>query len=150
MKGKPGNKKGTKCKKPMSEELKQKHRELMMGKRHPMPIEGKLKLSEIQKTKKGSLAPNWIDGRSFKPYSSSFNSQLKKEIKSRDGYICKLCGAKKEEATLSIHHIDYDKGNNNSYNLVTLCIGCNSKANRKREFYRKLFEMFIFYWHGEE
>lgn len=157
MKGKPSCRKGKKWKSPATEEQrrkreegKQKRRASMLGKRHPHSLATRLKLSEIGKTKIGPLASNWIDGRSFKPYSVEFNAKLKEKIKARDGYICKLCGIKKEESTLSIHHIDYNKENNDDYNLVTLCLRCNSKVNRNREFYKKLFKIFIFYWEGKE
>jgi len=78
----------------------------------------------------GKINPNWRGGISFEPYSSDFSLMLKEKIKRRDGYVCKLCGKIKR---LGIHHIDYNKKNNNSANLVTLCTVCNSRMNGNRE-----------------
>jgi hypothetical protein len=36
---------------------------------------------------------------------------------------------------LPVHHIDYDKKNNDERNLITLCISCHSKTNANREYW---------------
>ena len=38
-----------------------------------------------------------------------------------------------------IHHIDYDKINNNIINLISLCKECHSKTNSNREFWRNYY-----------
>ena len=38
---------------------------------------------------------------------------------------------------LCIHHIDYDKKNNNPENLITLCNSCHTKTNIKNRDYWK-------------
>ena len=83
-------------------------------------------------SKKKEKNSSWIDGRSYEPYPPEFNDQLKKQIKQRDNFTCQLCGTKK---MLAIHHIDYDKKNCNSDNLITLCRSCNVKVNYERVFW---------------
>ena len=85
---------------------------------------------------------NWIDGRSYEPYPAEFSEKLKRQIRERDGYICQACGISQDELgkTLAIHHIDYNKHNNNPNNLITLCQSCNNKANHNREYWIEYFE----------
>lgn len=91
--------------------------------------------------KVGEKSSNWKGGLSFLPYSSDFTMALKKSIRRRDNYICQEC--KKSEGKeldeygirLAIHHIDFNKNNCNTDNLITLCRSCNSKANKNREFH---------------
>jgi len=40
---------------------------------------------------------------------------------------------------LCIHHIDYDKNNCNPNNLITLCFSCNSRANKNRDKWKKIY-----------
>jgi 5-methylcytosine-specific restriction endonuclease McrA len=85
--------------------------------------------------------PNWIDGRSFEPYSSKFTPQLKEQIRKRDNYTCQNCGMTEEEHLivygefLNIHHIDYDKENLKDNNLISVCRGCNLRANYNRDYW---------------
>ena len=86
--------------------------------------------------------PNWVDGRSFIPYSPAFNKQLKERIRVRDNFTCQLCGVPELEfyQKLSIHHIDYNKDNYDLSNLITLCRNCNSQVNSKRELWQDHFK----------
>ena len=63
------------------------------------------------------------------PYENNIYPQkfheIRKEIIIRDNYICQLCNKYGKE----VHHIDYNKNNNNKNNLITLCRKCNMKAN---------------------
>jgi hypothetical protein len=36
---------------------------------------------------------------------------------------------------LTIHHIDYNKQNCNEENLITLCKGCNTRANYNKDYW---------------
>jgi len=89
----------------------------------------------------GEKNPSWIDGRSYLPYSPGFTKKLKKEIKKRDNYQCQNCNMTEEEHLiilgfgLSIHHIDYDKKNNDKTNLITTCTWCNLRANYNRDYW---------------
>jgi len=90
----------------------------------------------------GKNHPNWQGGKSFEPYSPSFNQQLKDRIRVRDNFICQECGIPELECDrrLSIHHIDYDKKNCKEENLISLCVGCNAKANFNRKCWTKYYQ----------
>jgi len=87
-------------------------------------------------------AINWRGGKSFEPYGMEFNNKLKKKIRERDNYTCQECGMTEKELgyKLHIHHIDYDKKNNNPDNLISLCRSCHLQTNFKREDWTKYFQ----------
>jgi len=87
----------------------------------------------------GDTNPNWKNGSSFEDYSTEFNKKLKNHIKNRDNYTCAVC---KLNGNL-IHHIDYNKKNNNDSNLITLCKKCHPTTNGKREYCKNQFHMII-------
>lgn len=98
-----------------------------------MPDSMRIKMRKIAKKRIGEKAHNWIDGRSFIPYTKEFTEKLKNEIKKRDKFTCQLCGIEEKNyfQKLSIHHLDYKKDNCKEENLMTLCRGCNAKVNAK-------------------
>ena len=57
---------------------------------------------------------------------------LRISIRERDHYTCQLCKEKQGDEALSVHHIDYDKRNCNSDNLISLCRTCHTKTNTNR------------------
>ena len=91
---------------------------------------------------------NYVDGKSSERnnYPSEFNNKLKEQIRKRDNYTCQLCGMIEEEhlilygVNLSIHHIDYDKENNEEDNLVSTCNQCHGRTNFNRNYWIKYFE----------
>ncbi len=85
---------------------------------------------------KGENNPAWNNGSSFEPYSSDWTEALKKSIRERDNYICQLSG----KYGNCVHHIDYDKKNCNSNNLITLSVSYNSIVNSKRENWTNYFK----------
>lgn len=87
----------------------------------------------------GEKNPCWKGGISFEPYSIDWTRTLRQSIRERDKYTCQLCGEIQEERAHSIHHIDYDKLNNNPNNLITLCISCHMKTNHNRKFWIEHF-----------
>lgn len=97
------------------------------------------------KQMKGNKNPNWIDGRSFKDYPLEFNKNLKAKIRARDDYQCQNCEMTEEEhlivygRVLDVHHIDYNKNNCNKINLISLCQGCNLRANWNRDYWQEYY-----------
>ena len=110
MKGKQ-NSKGHKH----TEEQRRQQSERMKGEKHPMY------------GKYGPEAANWRGGVSSLPYAPEFNEALKREIRKRDSYTCRWCGIFQSllRRRLDVHHIDFDKKNNNSSNLCALCQSCH-------------------------
>ena len=96
--------------------------------------EAKRKLSELYK---GDKCRFWKGGISFEPYSIDWTKTLKQSIRQRDKYICQMCG----ESGKYVHHIDYDKKNCNSENLITLCNSCHTKTNYNRDYWVDYFSI---------
>lgn len=90
-------------------------------------------------TIKGKNNPNWKGGLSFEEYGNKFNNKLKEQIRYRDQYKCKICNCSQLEngRKLDVHHIDYNKKNNNINNLIALCISCHMKTNYNRKYWKK-------------
>jgi len=94
---------------------------------------------------------NWIKDRSLIAYSAEFNYELKESIRKRDNYTCQNpeCNMTEEEhkeifgQALHVHHIDYNKKNCKEENLLTLCLRCNVRANYKRSYWQRYYELKI-------
>ena len=89
----------------------------------------------------GENGSNWQGGKSFEPYGVEFNAELKRQIRNRDGHACQECQQTEEQLghTLDVHHIDYDKRNNTSENLISLCRSCHAQTNFGREDWTEYF-----------
>lgn len=110
----------------LSAESRQKISDFRKGK--PSPNKGKF----------GILNPNWKGGPTY--YSPEFNATLKEIIKKRDNYRCMNPGCKNKSTRLSVHHINYDKKDCRHENLITLCVSCNTKANKERHLYKSFYQ----------
>jgi len=93
---------------------------------------------------KGANSHFWKGGITNDPYPEEWDEKLRENIRQRDNYICKLCGIHQDELKgwnkkLDIHHIDYNKDNFNSDNLISLCRSCHVKTNYNREYWIKFF-----------
>lgn len=95
-----------------SEETKQKIRKAKMGKK--LTEEHKHRIKEFK--------------------------QIKKYILKRDSYQCQEPYWEEEHSILHVHHIDYNKQNNNTENLVTLGNSCHIKTNYNREYWIKFYK----------
>ena len=98
--------------------------------------ESRKKIGDAQR---GEKSHYWKGGISFDPYSIDWTKTLKRSIRERDHYTCKICGDQQTEKTFCVHHIDYDKQNSNPNNLITLCSKCHSKTNTNREMWKLYF-----------
>ena len=145
--------------KPKSEEHKQalslshkdKPRPWQVGKHRSEKTKNKMSLSHkgispskktrklMSEAHKGEKSYLWRGGISFEPYSTDWTQTLKRSIRERDHYICQLC----LQEGCSVHHIDYNKKNCNPNNLITLCVGCNSKVNSNRNYWQEIFTQFV-------
>jgi hypothetical protein len=115
------------------------------GKKHSELSKEKISLANIVRFKNPKNHPNWCGGISKNGYPHYFNQDLKEKIRRRDFFICKNCGMTEEEhlivfgRVLDVHHIDYNKENCNEYNLISVCQGCNLRANFNRDYWTKFY-----------
>jgi 5-methylcytosine-specific restriction endonuclease McrA len=126
-KGKPSSRKGTR----LSEKIKNKIKETCIRKGLRPPL-------EIRAT--GEKNYCWKGGISFLPYTLDWTETLKKSIRERDRYICRLCLEPQGERVLAVHHIDYNKKNCDPNNLISLCQKCHSKTNHNRNYWTNYFK----------
>ncbi len=151
-----GKKRTEEAKQKTSETLKENYR---IGKMIPWNKgkeawnKGK-KMPELSKKYKGKGNPmygkarefsgNWCGGKSLEDYNFEFNKELKDEVKKRDMNVCQTPNCM-NISCLDVHHIDYDKTNNNPENLITLCHSCHAKTNgkKKREYFTKFYSEIV-------
>lgn len=88
---------------------------------------------------KGENHWNWCGGKSLEEYSIDWRETLRRSIRERDHYSCRLCGTPQGDIAHDIHHINYDKKDNSPDNLITLCHICHSKTNFNRDYWIKFF-----------
>jgi len=111
-------------------QLSEERREAMRGR--PGTWTGKHhskeSLKKMSDSHKGSKNPRWNGGDG--EYPPTFTKALRKAIKERDCYTCKICGKHGKNVCLHVHHIDEDKSNSTVENLVTLCVPCHTKITK--------------------
>jgi len=107
----------------------------------------KRKKESIEKHKNTILRennPNWKGGISCEPYCEQWlDKDYKESIKERDGYICLNPECNKKSNRLCVHHINYVKKNCHPLNLITICISCNGKANKDRNWHMYWYKAII-------
>ena len=139
-----------------TEETKQKLKLVNLGRKHTEQTKVKMSLKRkgeknamygrkhsIETIKKISKRcgnklekhPNWKGGTSFELYGFDFSKENKTKIRKRDNFTCNLCS----KHGFVIHHIDYNKKNNEPTNLITLCRSCHVKTNYNRPYWMDLF-----------
>lgn len=132
-----GKKHSEETRKKMSEALKAFYKEQgspWIGRRHTDATIKKMKAAlSMEKN------PNWRGGKSFEPYTTDWTRTLRQSIRERDRYTCQVCGEPQGDRALQIHHIDYNKGNNNPDNLISLCPRCHTKTNFNRKKWKRYF-----------
>jgi len=85
------------------------------------------------------------------PEDKLMYERLKKQVRKRDNYRCQECFRHQNELTINtkagmrpyrlhIHHIDYDKKNNDEGNLISLCKGCHMQTNFDRKDWTNYFQ----------
>lgn len=130
------------------------------GYKHPMEIRRMLSdvnrgernprfgkpVSEEQRRKlRGENNPNWMGGASFEPYCHKFNESIKESVRDEFDRRCFLCGEPENGRRLSVHHVDYNKGQGcgHQWALIPLCSSCHSKTNFNRWYW---FALLNNYW----
>lgn len=94
--------------------------------------EQRLRIALSQKGEKGYW---WQGGKSKDEYAVNWTKTLRRSIRERDHYTCRICGEQQTDRAFPVHHIDYDKKNCDPNNLITLCNSCHTKTNFNREYW---------------
>jgi len=118
-----------------SVDLKNRYRRDRTGKRSYNDVQF---ARQNANTLRGENHPMWKGGISGQP-RVGFTRRLKDKIRQRDGNICVMCGMVRKKAGLPVHHIDYDKNNQSSSNLISLCAKCHGKTNVNRSEWTRYF-----------
>ena len=93
----------------------------------------------------GENHPNWKGGISKEPYCEIFSDKdFKEYIKYRDGNKCLNPTCSKKSKYLAIHHIDYDKMSCREDNLISICLSCNTKANKDRNWHKEWYRAIMY------
>ena len=92
----------------------------------------------------GSGNPNWKGGITYEPYCDIWlDKDFKESIKARDNYTCQNPDCWQTSNKLVVHHIYYIKKDCHPGNLITLCNSCNSRANKNRNYWQKLYNSIL-------
>ena len=99
---------------------------------------------------KGKDHYNWKGGISENPYPFEWKVKFLDSIRERDLFICQECGIHQDELNgrfkkLDVHHIDYDKENLFTTNLISLCRSCHTTTNYNRDYWYAYFTYIIGY-----
>jgi hypothetical protein len=116
-----------------------------VGKHHKEETKDKLRLINLKENlseetlrrralsvPKGEQHYNFNNWSSREQYAKE-DKAIRRIIRNRDNHTCQECGIKENGRLHAVHHIDYNKKNNNQNNLITLCIKCHTKTNRVSE-----------------
>ena len=125
----------------LSPETRAKISAAKMGQKNSLEVRAKISAA-LKGTRKGDKNPHWLGGISREPYGWEWDNKLRKRVRQRDGYSCQLCGGQqlKHANSLSVHHIDYDKRNNDPVNLIALCNPCHMRTGGNRYYWTALFQ----------
>lgn len=88
------------------------------------------------------LKLNSSSSKTNRIYGKNFTVKVKDIIRKHYRHQCQLCGKLERECTrkLHVHHIDYNKQNNNPYNLIPLCGHCHQLTNSTRTIWKDIFK----------
>lgn len=81
---------------------------------------------------RGEKNPAWSGGCSNE-YGPEFGKRIRREIRERDNHICQFCSTEENGKKLDVHHIDYDKFNNDPKNLISCCHPCHTNTLWNRD-----------------
>lgn len=107
------------------------------------PFFGKAHSSETKDILRAKAINRTISG--IGEYGDDWTDELRAKILERDNCQCQICGV--TDGKLQVHHIDLDRTNNTSTNLLTLCASCHLAYHGRQELvaeialaHSKLFE----------
>jgi len=96
-------------------------------------VETRAKMSAINS---GKNNPNWQGGKSCEQYCQTWtDKEFQDYILERDNYECQNPDCWGNSIGLNRHHINYNKKDCSLNNIITLCISCNARANKDRDWH---------------
>src|SRR3990167_11238999 len=120
---------------------------LWSGEKHPMygknhTEEAKQKMREARiGVYVGEKSGNWQNGISFEIYPKEFNKELKQSILERDNYTCQYPDCTEIHDRFHVHHIDFNKKNNNPENLIILGNSCHARTiGKNRQYWIEFYQ----------
>ena len=134
----------------MGKAVKKRHQEkafgfkkgnkIRLGAKHTEKSRKKISEETIKYTPRGPKSHLYVHGKSYEPYTKDWTETLRRSIRERDDYLCRVCGKPQGDIAHDVHHIDYNKKNCSPENLVTLCENCHPKTNFNRKYWREYFQ----------
>lgn len=115
------------------------HSRRMKGENNPFYGESHTEESKEQISKntdnRGRKNPNFDDWSSRGEYPPEWTAELRARVRREYDYECEDCGINQEslDERLQVHHIDGNKKNCNTENLVALCRECHGKRHNRGE-----------------
>lgn len=113
----------------------------------------KMKISKAHKGKRSSTATRrkislTLGGTGIPHENNNYPDEFFRArywILKRDNHTCQKCGIIEENyyRGLDVHHIDYNRINNDKNNLICLCHRCNVRANKNRDYWFAYFTYLI-------
>jgi len=83
----------------------------------------------------------WKGGKSFEPYCHIWiDKEYKQDLKDRDNNQCQNPDCWNNTKRLCLHHINYTKKDCHPKNLITICISCNTRANKNRNNWQDFYQ----------
>lgn len=120
--------------------LSEEHKE-NIAKGNRGKVASKEKRLKISLSLMGEKHHNWKGGISNELYCDIWlDKEYKEDILSRDNHVCQSFDCWKTIDRLCCHHINYDKKNCHPWNIITLCISCNSRANTNRKHWTGFYQ----------
>ena len=111
------------------------------GKKHS--DETKIKWLE-NKRQFGKKNHQWINGCGIEPYCEVWkDKEYKQDIMERDNHKCLNSYCSGVSNNLVLHNIDYNKKNCKPSNLITVCVSCNSRANKDRRWHKSWYRAIL-------
>lgn len=116
--------------KPMPDDVKLKISKASLAHPHRNYWLGKRRINQM-----GPLNRNWKGGSSSEEYGVGFNKELKNKIRKKYNNHCQECFRNEQEIgyKLIVHHIDFNKKNNEESNLICLCRSCHAQTIFNKE-----------------
>jgi len=102
--------------------------------------------------KEGNKPWNFNNYSALEPYGPIFNEKNKDKCRKFWLNYCQLCGVTQESiyGKLSIHHIDYNKKNNDFDNWIPLCRSCHSRTQVNRGYWVTFFQKKVALLHNNQ